>query len=146
MMHGATVFQLGSLLPDQEVPLTNMLAQIDALQQEALGDIRTVSDEGGNTSGFKTEWDTLMAQSSQLAAELTTLDDDHIADWKGRANAVVDGLMSLLGRLGTTKQHGFTFAGRQGLGWGLGVSAAVAALSYFVWRNKKRGRGRVRSR
>jgi hypothetical protein len=141
MMHGATVYQLGSLLPEQETPLTNMLAQIDALQQEAIADIRTVSDEGGPASSFKAEYDALAAQVTQLAAEVTILDEDHIASWQGRANAVVSSLMDLLNRLGKSKQGGFELAGKTGLFWGLSVATAVATAAYFVWTRKTR-RGR----
>jgi hypothetical protein len=144
MMHGATVYQLGALLPEQEVPLKDMLGQIDALQQEALGDIRTLSDEGHNVSSFKTEWDAFMAQSGQLSTEFTLLDEHHIAAWKGRANAVVSGLMDLLARLGKAKQGGFSIAERSGLMWGFAASVAVAGIAFYVWRGKRRPRRRVR--
>jgi hypothetical protein len=142
MMRGATVYQLGSLLPEQENPLKDMLAQIDALQQEAIADIRTVADEGGPASSFKAEYDALAAQVTQLAAEITVLDENHIASWKGRANAVVSALMDLLNRLGKQKQGGFELAGKRGLFWGLGVATVVAGTSYYVWTHRKRRRGR----
>jgi hypothetical protein len=143
-IHGATVYQLGSLLPEQEVPLTTMVAQIDALQQEALFDIHTLADNGANVSGFKAELDAFTASSGQLAGELTILDEAHIPSWKGRANAVVVGLTDLMRRLEASKQSSFELSGRRGLEWGLGVSVVVAATAYFVWRRKKRGRRRAR--
>jgi hypothetical protein len=138
---GARVFQLGALPPETENPLRDMLAQIDALQQEALADIRTLSDEGHDISSYKAEYDAFETQSAMLGGEFTTLDEGHIPSWKGRANGVVAGLMDLLNRLGTAKQGGFELAGKKGLLWGLGVAVVVAGTSYFVWQHRRRRRG-----
>jgi hypothetical protein len=106
--------------------------------------MHTLAAEGRNVTGYKATYDAFAAQAVQLAGELTVLDDGHIAAWKGRADAVYNGMMDLLNTLGVAKQTGFEFAGKQGLFWGLGVSAAVATTAYLVWRNKKRSRRRGR--
>lgn len=139
---GLSVRMLGAMGPEAQNAVEAHLATLNALEEQVVNDLVLVGRQGANVGDITTSLDLASEQIRVLDAETLTLQDDDVADWHTRADRVEAALRSMLDKLGA-KREGLQERQRfMGLWWGLGVSAGVATLAWYVWRKRRRPRRR----
>lgn len=137
-MANAHVYMLGALPPDVESALNGRLADLGALQQQAVDDMILVGESGANITAFQSQLNTITQQIQVLQAELATLDVAGAATFAAQADQIKKQLLAILDQLAKLKQSNAGYLQNVGLQWGLGISLVVAALGYAVYTHRKR--------
>lgn len=132
------VVLLGKLGPGAQTQADGHLAVIDALHEQALEDVITLSQHGEQVGDLKAQYDALWEQAHSLRAELADLNESAAPDWHARADQVQQASMALLSDTARRRKGAPERKMLLGLGWGTGSAVVVAAVAYFVWRHRKR--------
>jgi hypothetical protein len=132
------VVLLGRLGPGEQAKAESHLAVIDALHEQALEDVITLSQHGENVGDLKSQYDALWERAHSLRAELADLNESATPDWHTRADQIQQASQELLFRTAARRKQAPERKMLLGLSWGVGSAIVVAATAYYVWRRRRR--------
>ncbi len=137
---GLSALSTGALAPEVETGLQASLVAVDDLHDLIFNDIRTLADQGVDTSEYVAAADAIATEKSLLWTEIAQIDtaqvpalEQRISDLRAYGDRVQSQIA--IARRGAPEQQQLT-----GLAWGLGALAAAGAVAWFVWDQRRKRR------
>lgn len=131
---------LGVLSPALQTSLQQALYNVEALHAQVIFDLRTLSDQGVDTSDFAAEADAISEAIGLTQADMMTADDGDETALRTTITTLDDQARDLLSRTGSQRQGVVEQQQFKGLWWAFGAVAVAGGLAWFVWDQRKRRR------
>lgn len=138
MTRRGTVTTLGALPPSIQNDLEARVSQLEALQQQVLGDVILTGRQGADITEHKNRVDAMTNDIAVLKAQIQTIDRGAVPTWQSQAQAVYDRAIAQLKELADLRQQTATRGAISGLTWGLVTAVVVAGVGYGIWRRRRR--------